>query len=326
VASETADVEQEGLKRSQVAGVQRSRIVHATFEACAERGAAGLSVAEVVGRAGISRRTFYELFASCEDCLLAALDQGIALAGERVLEAYDAQAPWRARMRSGLAALLRFLDEQPEIARLLVVESLAAGLRAFERRARALAPATAAIDEGREVARKSTEPPPLAAEGIVGGVLAVLHSRILEDGPRSARSGSTAASGPHLSSLLNELVGMIVLPYLGAVAARTELEQPLPKSPPPAPRGPDALGRLNMRLTYRTIRVLQTIAEEPGASNRQVGRAAGIDDPGQISKLLARLQKLALIENTAPPVKGAPNAWTLTAKGGEVQRAIASQL
>src|ERR1700735_1263177 len=143
-----ASVAEDGLKRTQVAGVQRSRIIAATFEACAEQGAAALSVADIVGRAGISRRTFYELFESCEDCLLAALDQAIAAASERVLAVYDPQAPWRTRMRSSLAARLSYLDEQPEIARLLVVESLAAGPRAFERRAGAVAFAVAAIDEG----------------------------------------------------------------------------------------------------------------------------------------------------------------------------------
>jgi len=321
-----ASVAEDGLKRSQVAGVQRSRIVAATFQACAEQGAAGLSVADIVGRAGISRRTFYELFDSCEDCLLAALDHAIGLASERALAAYDPDAPWRTRMRAGLSALLRLLDEQPQMARLLVVESLAAGPRAFERRAQALAPVAAAIDEGRLATRKGAEPPPLAAEGIVGGVLAVLHRRILEDGRRSTRKGSPSATGAHVSSLLNELMGMIVLPYLGSAAARAELEQALPKPPPKPPPGPDALARLDMRLTYRTIQVLRVIAEHPGTSNRQVGRAAGIDDPGQISKLLGRLQRIGLIENTAPPVKGAANAWALSAKGAEIQKTIAAQL
>jgi AcrR family transcriptional regulator/DNA-binding MarR family transcriptional regulator len=306
---------EDGLKRSQVAGVQRSRIIAATFQACAENGAAALSVAEIVGRAGISRRTFYELFDSCEDCLLAALDQALAVASERELAAYEPQAPWRARMRSGLAALLCFLDEQPEMARLLVVESLAAGPRAFERRARAVARVVAAIDEGRQAAKKGVEPPPLTAEGIAGGVLAVLHRHLVEDAKQ------------HLTELLNPLMGMIVLPYLGAAAARAELEQPTPEPPPPRSPGPESLASLDMRLTYRTIRVLQTIAEQPGTSNRQVGRVAGIDDPGQISKLLARLQKVGLIENTATPLeKGAPNAWSLTGKGAEVQRTIAAQI
>jgi AcrR family transcriptional regulator len=315
VAGETASVEEDGLKHSQVAGVQRSRMLAATFQACAERGASGLSVADVVERAGISRRTFYELFDSSEDCLLAALDYAIGLAGERALAAYDPDAPWRARMRSGLAALLRFLDEQPEMARLLVVESLAAGPRAFKRRARAVARVVAAIDEGRQVAKKGRgEPPPLTAEGIAGGMLAVLHRYLVEDAKQ------------HLTEILNPLMGMIVLPYLGAAAARAELEQPTPPPPPRPPRGPASLASLDMRLTYRTIRVLQTIAEHPGASNRQVGRVAGIDDPGQISKLLARLQRIGLIENITPPVKGAPNAWTLTTHGAEIQHTIAAQI
>jgi DNA-binding MarR family transcriptional regulator len=121
-------------------------------------------------------------------------------------------------------------------------------------------------------------------------------------------------------------MGMVVLPYLGAGAARTELEQPLPPPPPRRLPGPESLASLDMRLTYRTIRVLQAIAEQPDVSNRQVGRVAGVDDPGQISKLLGRLQRIGLIENTAPPAKGAPNAWALTSKGAEVQRTIAAQI
>ena len=327
MAGEATSVEEEGLKRSQVAGVQRSRMLAATFQVCAENHAANLSVADIVARAGISRRTFYELFDSCEDCLLAALDHAIDLASERVLAAYDPSAPWRTRMRASLAALLGFLDEQPQMARLLVVESLAAGPVAFQHRARALAPAIAAIDQCGEASGKAPERPSLTAEGIVGGILAVLHRHILEEVPRSTRSGAPSMSGPRVSHLLNELMAMIVLPYLGARAARAELERTMPKSPSPPPSGPEALTRLDTRLTYRTMRVLQTIAEHPGSSNRQVGRVAGIEDPGQISKLLARLQKLTLIENTALPlVKGAPNEWALTAKGAEVQRVIAAQL
>ena len=53
-----------------------------------------------------------------------------------------------------------------------------------------------------------------------------------------------------------------------------------------------------MRLTYRTVRVLSVIGEAPGASNREVAEGSGIADQGQISKLLARLERLQLIENT----------------------------
>ena len=74
-----------------------------------------------------------------------------------------------------------------------------------------------------------------------------------------------------------------------------------------------------MRLTYRTLRVLGAVAERPGASNREVGAAAGMTDQGQISKLLARLEGLGLIANVgAGHVKGAPNGGCMTIARGQI--------
>ncbi|MGH2832303.1 MAG: MarR family transcriptional regulator, partial [Solirubrobacteraceae bacterium] len=88
----------------------------------------------------------------------------------------------------------------------------------------------------------------------------------------------------------------------------------------------DPLRDLQMRLTYRTVRVLLAIAAAPAKSNREVGAAAGIEDQGQISKLLSRLERLGLIENAgAGQVRGSPNAWELTGRGLEVERLVAVQ-
>jgi hypothetical protein len=193
----------------------------------------------------------------------------------------------------------------------------------------------ALVDEGRTLTgalrgrgqagkqpKAGAQPPPLTAESVVGGVLAVLHARLLEPDP-----GPRAAARPRMEDLTGPLMSMIVLPYLGAAAARKELERPLPKRPvstPPALRDP--LRDLEMRLTYRTVRVLMAVAEEPGSSNRAVGARAGIPDQGQISKLLTRLHSLGLIDNTAAAsARGAPNAWTLTVRGWEIHGAIAEQ-
>jgi DNA-binding MarR family transcriptional regulator len=117
---------------------------------------------------------------------------------------------------------------------------------------------------------------------------------------------------------------MVVLPYLGAAASRRELAQPVPKAPNGGRRvAADPLRDLEMRLTYRTVRVLLAIGAHPGASNRQVADSSGIRDQGQISKLLARLEHLGLIRNAGDAhAKGEPNAWTLTERGGEVREAI----
>jgi DNA-binding MarR family transcriptional regulator len=80
-----------------------------------------------------------------------------------------------------------------------------------------------------------------------------------------------------------------------------------------------------MRITYRTLRVLGAIAEHSGASNRTIGEAADIYDQGQISKLLARLEGLGLVENVSGndhKPTGEPNAWRLTARGEEIEHAL----
>lgn len=57
-----------------------------------------------------------------------------------------------------------------------------------------------------------------------------------------------------------------------------------------------------------------------GPSNREVADRAGIWDPGQVSRLLTRLEGLGLIENTGlGAAHGKPNAWWFTAKGDEVR-------
>lgn len=126
--------------------------------------------------------------------------------------------------------------------------------------------------------------------------------------------------------LLNPLMGIVVLPYLGSAAAARELTRPAPRLVRRLrPRG-DPLRDLDMRLTYRTVRVLIAIAAYPAASNRQVATAAGISDQGQISKLLTRLQHLGLIHNSGGEhTRGEPNAWTLTAKGQHVTQTIQAQ-
>jgi len=303
-----------GLGPERVIEIQRARILAAMVEVSAERGAANVTVAHIVERAGVSRRTFYELFSDREDCFLGAFDEGITRASRYVLEAYDPEARWAERIRTALTGLLSFLDVERGAGQLLIVGSLGAGARALERRRRVLAQMIAVIDEGRTQTKAGAELPPLTAEGIVGGVLSVLHSRLID------------AKGGPLLQLTGPLMGMIVLPYLGPAAAHKELAKPAPKPAATQRAERNPLGQLEMRLTYRTVRVLMAIAAHPGSSNRVVADASEVSDQGQMSKLLARLQHLDLIHNTGGGAsRGEPNAWTLTDKGWGVQGAIAEQ-
>jgi AcrR family transcriptional regulator len=312
-----------GFAHVQVAQIQRARILGAMFDVAVERGAASVSVADVVERSGVSRRTFYESFSDREDCFLAAFQDALMFAGERVLPAYESQGSWREKIRAALTALLVFVDEEPVIGRILIVESLSGGPRVLQRRGEILAAVTRAIDEGRGEP-KAADATPLSAEGIVGGVLTVIHSRLIA----SPRTGETEHAP--LAELVGALMSMIVLPYLGAVAAKRELDRVMP----PAVKGErsssvlaDPFKEAGMRITYRTVRVLSAIDALGGRgvnpSNRQVGETAGIADQGQISKLLSRLERIGLISNTGlGPGQGAPNSWGLTPSGERVVSTI----
>ena len=307
------------LGRSRVSEIQRARMLQAMAEVAAQDGAQNASVARVVARSGVSRRTFYDLFEDREDCFLAAFEDALAQVAGRARGAYEgagaARVGWQARVRAALTAILRFLDEEPDLGRLLIVESLTAGPRAVRRRAQVIGVLVEVIREGESEARPGYGQPALSAEGVIGAVLSVIHARLLP--------GETGS----LTALLNPLMGMIVLPYLGPAAARRESERPAPAKAPRAPaRRRDPLRGLDMRLTYRTVRTLAAIAADPGASNRQVAERAGIADQGQISKLLLRLQNLGLIRNSGEgPSRGEPNAWTLTPTGQDVERTIREQ-
>jgi AcrR family transcriptional regulator len=333
-----ADVDRGG-GRGGVAEIQRARMIAALVEVAGERGVGGVTVAHVVARSGVSRRTFYELFDDREDCFLAAFDQAVERGARRVVPAFRAPGSWRERIRAGLAALLEYLDDEPEMGALCIVDALGAGPVALERRTQVVQVLIDAVHEGRGEARGGAKPTRLTAEGVVGAVLAVLHARLAAGDARAtgfaaAGSGAAGARGGGAQSmvaLLGPLMGMIVLPYLGQAAAAREIARPVPRRRRVTVPSGEPLRELDMRLTYRTVRVLlaigELVADGRGPSNRRVAEAAGVADQGQISKLLARLEHLGLIENAGAggPARGEPNEWRLTTKGAEIERTIRRQ-
>ncbi len=316
----------------QVAEIQRARLLAGAVRAVDELGYIRATVTDITERSRVSRRTFYELFSNYEDCTLALLELTFERVGSQIAAAGLAALPWRERVRGGLWTILSFFDREPALARFCVVQSARGGQRMLERREQILSELAAVIDEGRREGARGTDCPPLTAEGLLGGVLSILSARL-----------SRREREP-LTDLHGELMAMIVLPYLGPAAARQERKRPAPACPPSwgapsiahtaqgngevggeaADIHGDPLQGVPMRLTYRTVRVLEAVGERPGASNRAAGDHAGIPDQGQISKLLARLKHLGLLENTGEGrhAKGEANEWRLTHKGVQVTQTI----
>jgi AcrR family transcriptional regulator/DNA-binding MarR family transcriptional regulator len=305
-------VEPVGARLLPLPDIQRTRIMAALVEVIRERGAAQTTVTDIVERSGVSRRTFYELFEDREACFLAVLHDGVDRARREVQAALPNGLSWRERMRAGLLALLELCDEEPALAGLCVVDTLAGGPDVLRLRVEVIQSLIDRVDRGRAESSTKMASSKLVAEGVIGGVLTILHTRLVEHSPRP------------VTALLNPLMAMIVLPYLGPQAAEEEASRKAPsgrRRRMSVPSNP--LEGLGMRLTYRTVRVLCALAEAPEANNRQIADAAGIADQGQISKLLSRLEHIGLAQNIGGGVRrGEPNAWRLTPKGHELQHAL----
>src|SRR5580692_8781024 len=194
--------------RGNVAEMQRARLIGAAVVVVDEVGWSAVTVAQIATRARVSRRTFSDLFSDRDDCLLAMLDDAVArIEDELVL--VSAQASWCARVRGGLWTILSFLDREPVLARVCVLEAPRGGPLVLDRREEIFARLAEVLGEGSEESPRE-ETSRLTAEGLVGAAFTIVQARLLR-GDRKLLTG-----------LVGELMGMIALPYLGPAAARRE--------------------------------------------------------------------------------------------------------
>lgn len=306
------------VSRERIVALQRERIIEAMVQVVAEHGFGGASVARVVERAGVSRVTFYELFEGLEDCFLAVVSSVMGRSIARIFEAFEREQEWLDAVPCALSALLTFLDSEPQLARVCVVEALAAGPRALQCRQRELATLMPLIEAGRQSGSVQL-PPGLAVEGVIASVLGVLHARLV------------SGQAPPFIGLLGPLTGLVLLPYTDAQSLQRQVKRAEAMAAAITKRGPTepyAAGRdgaipdaLRDPVAYRARQCVLYLAEHPGASNRQIASGIGVTHQGQMSSLLGRLSRIDLVVKH-PHGPGRANAWRLTSSGGLVAQAL----
>jgi AcrR family transcriptional regulator len=168
-----------GLLRSFVADNQRERILAAVAQAAAGLGYAEMSVETIIARAGVSRRTFYEHFRNKEDAFLAAYDAAVHQQARCIRRAYFRQTTVRERLRAGIRAYMQFMASEPELARMCIVEVLAAGPQAIARRNEAMRMFAEIIEDNIHELIPGCQRAALTSETIVGGIHEVVFNRIL---------------------------------------------------------------------------------------------------------------------------------------------------
>jgi AcrR family transcriptional regulator len=207
------------LSKEFIAQHQRARIIAALAEETAVRGYRSVTVADIVRRAGIARNTFYDNFASKEDCFLAAQQYAVETAVARVVEAAGKLESWPARVNAGLAAFLRYVASEPALARTCMVEALSAGPASVERYEQSLQMFVPLFRIGRTVSRNGDSLPDTLEETVIGGIFWVIYQRIM------------AGQTERIVELLPELVEFALTPYLGAEAAKRSASEQAPEPP-----------------------------------------------------------------------------------------------
>ncbi len=197
-----------GLSAEEVRASQRARIVQGMTAAVGEHGYHGVRVADVVWRAGVSRKTFYELFGGKDDCFAATYGAWIDRLLETTFTAFETQSEWIDQLRASLTALLGALAREPDAARLCFSEVVAAGGATQQRRQLA----------NERLARLFDAPG--APDGPLGQTL---RSGRVSELSETLRREIAADRAARLPALAPELMCAMVLPFLGMDAAQLEL-------------------------------------------------------------------------------------------------------
>ncbi len=276
-----------------------------------------VTIRAVCARAAVSPAVFGDLFGDLDRCFLALLDGVLERSLKLTVEAFEAEASWQDGVLAGLEALLVFLESEPVMARVCLVEALAGPREAAGLRARLLDALKPLLERAREGLTPDLQPSGLTAAATVTLVTGVLQEQFV------------SREQPKFIGLLGELAGVVVAQYLGVREARRQIERGNARSavleaefkarpqcaPVQIPKELRHASADRMRLS------LAHIAAHPGDSNQDVAEGIGLSHHGQMSKTLARLHALELLIKQAGGA-GRPNAWWLTPQGERVAGAL----
>jgi AcrR family transcriptional regulator len=172
------------LAREVIEASQRGRLLDAMAEVVAEKGYAATTVADVIARAGVSRRTFYEYFRDKEACFLDAYDTGVEILLDSVRQAGDGIEDPLERTRARVRAYLAVLASEPAFARTFLIEIAAAGPHALARRQDVYGRFAELAREDAEAARRLLpdlpDPPDEVYLAAVGATDAVVSRRVAQ--------------------------------------------------------------------------------------------------------------------------------------------------
>jgi AcrR family transcriptional regulator len=284
---------------------QRDRLVAAMGELVAELGETAIGIHHVCQRAGVSRRTFYDLYVDRDACLLDTLGVAQDRLISAVAEAVDsAGLEWEDRAVAASRALVGVLCADRVLGYLCVVAPLAAGRDALALR-------SAAMDE---IGQLLGDPPSVepAADVVLaaalGGVWELLRRHLSEEVPQSDLQAAATYG--------------LLAPFIGrrrAVIRAGAVGHPSAFVTRWTPSDAGVNQQLGLLVTELTRQTLEYLDEHPDATNVAVARAVDVRHESQMSRHLARLHEAGVVRCHK---QGRTNAWRLTPHGHEALQTV----
>jgi len=236
-----------GMTAEQIAFHQRSRLQGAMVVAVAENGYAATTVKQLVSLAGVSRSTFYKLFADKEQCFLSTYDLIAAVASERISRAYREQEDWREQLRAAFECFGRILTEERDASHLVLIDALGVGHRVLEHRERAVGEVELMLRQSFERAPRHAVVSDTTIHVIVAGIRRVAYRRLLKGEPE------------RLHETLGDLLTWAIGYHAPGVKPPLRPPTPQPKTPP----------RLHKALQKSTIRPLDPTQARGALTHRE---------------------------------------------------------
>lgn len=251
------------LTPERVASHQRRRLMGAMAEAVSRHGYNGVTIAELVALAGISKSTFYRHFEDKQDCFLATFEEVVGIAAERVGETYRSEQGLSERLTAGMKTLGRIVATEPAAAHLVLVDSLSLGAAAVPCREAAAARFEAMIAAGFAAEPERGTPSPLELRAIVAGIRRVAY--------RALRTGEPGG----LLEAVPDLVEWAL--HYGRPAGREErasttprpsasLSEEIPWQEPPS----STRSRTELSQRERIVRAVAQLATEQGYASLSI--------------------------------------------------------
>lgn len=193
------------LPREFIASHKRRRIMDAIAELTAEQGYEATKIGDIVRRAGVARKTLYDNFEGKEEVFLDTFDTAVnELIGRIEADCAEVDGDWEERVQAGLAAFLRFVAENPALARMCMIEALSATPTATERYEEAM---QRFVELVKRTVPQDDRLPETIEETLVGGVAWIVYQQIRRDEATQAED------------LLPELSEFMLAPFHGVGGA-----------------------------------------------------------------------------------------------------------